>query len=103
MQETADRPEITTIVPIFMSLSYGIWIVIIRHAGTTRMRRDVSRPLVAWAPVRDLLLRANHLFVAAVVRLGCAATWLAGRIRPQGARSAGYFRTPPRPRMATRS
>jgi cellulose synthase/poly-beta-1,6-N-acetylglucosamine synthase-like glycosyltransferase len=54
---------------IDMSLSYGIWLVIIRHAGATRMRWDVSRPVVAWAPVRDLLLCAKHLFVAATVTM----------------------------------
>jgi hypothetical protein len=43
--------------------------------------------------VRDLFFHAKHLFVAAMVA-GCGVTWLneGGANRPQGARSAGYFR-----------
>jgi len=39
------------------------------------LRRHL-RFLVALAPVRDLLLCAKHLFVAAMVCLGCGGTWL---------------------------
>jgi hypothetical protein len=48
--------------------------------------------LVALSPALDLLFRAKHLFVAAMVA-GCGVTWLneGGANRPQGARSAGYF------------
>jgi hypothetical protein len=42
-----------------------------KHAGLRRKLRLQGPLLVAFPLVRDLLLRANHLFGYAVVCLGC--------------------------------